>query len=148
MYSSTEGYYAFCIKFCSSFVARMCHVVMWWLSTVVCHLISVTFKYFIAVWLLLTGLFMIHHLRAEFRISLKNVCRLFLKEWIIQGGLFGGCLGCLPCNSCQPSVERIASSPCSQFCLFVLWLGAKILGNILCKASQLNGFLICSGELP
>ena len=106
---------------------------MWWLSTVVCHLISVTFKYFVAVWFLTTGLFMLHHLRAEFRISLKNVCRLFLKEWIIQGGLFGGCLGCLPCNSCQPSVERIASSPCSQFCLFVLWLWAKILGNILCK---------------
>ena len=116
LYSSTEGKYAFCIKFCSSFVAKMCHVVMWWLSTVVCHLISVNFKYLIAVW------FMLHHLRAKFRISLKNVCRLFLKEWIIQGGLFGGCLGCLPCNSCQPSVERIASSPCSQFCLFVLWL--------------------------
>ena len=99
----------------------MCHVVMWWLSTVVCHLISVTFKYFVALWLLSTGLFMLHHLRAEFRISLKNVCRLFLKDWIIQGGLFGGCLGCLPCNSCQPSVERIASSlPSFQFCLFVL----------------------------
>ena len=42
----------------------------------------------------------------------------------------GGCRGCLPCNSCQPSVERIASPlPSFQFCLFVLLLPARIWGQ-------------------
>ena len=45
---------------------------------------------------------------------------LFLRDRV-EYVVAGGCRGCLPCNSCQPSVERIASSlPSFQFCLFVL----------------------------
>ena len=45
---------------------------------------------------------------------------LFLRDRV-EYVVAGGCRGCLPCNSCQPSVERIASSLSPfQFCLFVL----------------------------